>query len=241
MPSTVIAHDDYASIMTPSFFEPSFYPECHAVAVGGRNAAFYVEHPQFSGVLRQYRRGGLIGKIIRTCYCWRGGQQTRSWAEFSILLYLYQNGFNVPKPIAACYQRHGLCYRAAIITERLPTARTLIEVLVQLNQEGHERHANAMQSEQEYIKSLLSERVAQAIFTMHRLGVYHADLNGFNILLTRNNTVYIIDFDKSRQRVVSKGQAEKNLNRLERHLCKLLGNQGVVFMADIKKIYRKLT
>ena len=45
----------------------------------------------------------------------------------------------------------------------------------------------------------LWEPVAAAIVRMHRAGVWHADLNAFNILIGGEGRVWLIDFDRGIQ------------------------------------------
>jgi 3-deoxy-D-manno-octulosonic acid kinase len=68
--------------------------------------------------------------------------------------------------------------------------------------------------------------VAESIRSMHRHGVYHADLNLKNILLRvedRGTTCYIIDYDKAKLFLgpVPEVMANKNLTRLWRSVRRL--------------------
>ncbi|WP_159990338.1 3-deoxy-D-manno-octulosonic acid kinase [Pelistega ratti] len=206
--------------LNPSIDTP--YQSIQAVSSGGRNAAWYVEHPLFSGVLRQYRRGGLLGKIIHQRYVWKNALETRSWAEFDMMQYLYTQSFPVPRPVAAMYKRYACFYEAALITERIEGARTLVEVIKTLSPSEHVDYAT---------------KVATVIKQMHCLLVNHADLNAFNILVDNKGKIYIIDFDKSRRETTQGKWCEANLDRLERHLKKVLGELGFAFMTHIRQKY----
>lgn len=202
------------------------YRSVKAVSTGGRNAAWYVEHDLFSGVVRQYRRGGLIGKLIRSLYGWQGEEKTRSWEEFTILQYLQTKEVSVAKPIAAIYQRCGFFYRAALITERIPEVITLVEAIQQLE---HDEQA----------QDSLAQEVASAIQAMHHALVNHADLNAFNILVRKDfKKVYLIDFDKARLESAQGKWCQANLNRLERHLVKVLQKEGLQFMQKIRTFFK---
>lgn len=200
------------------------YASVKPVAMGGRNAAWFVEHHLFSGVLRHYRRGGLIAKLIKQSYWWLGAEKTRAWQEFKVMQYLAVHNFPVPTPLAAMYVRCGFFYRAALLTATIPSAKTLVEYLKLLK-------------EQEYPN--LAAKVAQSIHQMHHLNVNHADLNAFNILLDEQARIYIIDFDKATIELTRGQWCLDNINRLERHLQKVLGEQGKKFMVYIRQNLNK--
>src|SRR3546814_7124794 len=52
-----------------------------AVAQGGRQAAWFVQGEFGRGVLRRYRRGGLMAKVSVDRYVWGGVGATRSFAR----------------------------------------------------------------------------------------------------------------------------------------------------------------
>lgn len=50
----------------PELFNPTHYGErARPVDAGGRQAAWFVQGQGWQGVLRRYRRGGLIAKLSR--------------------------------------------------------------------------------------------------------------------------------------------------------------------------------
>lgn len=222
--SALLTIEFFGEVVSPPKCPP--YTEVKAVQKGGRNAAWFVEHPLFSGVVRQYRRGGLIGKFIRSHYIWQGEEQTRSWEEFKVLHYLYAKGVQVAKPIAAVYQRHGWWYQAALITEKIPNTMTLVQAIQQIGEQNHESLDG------------LAKEVAKVVMTMHQHRVNHVDLNAFNILINMAaSKVYLIDFDKARLEQQLGSWCQDNLNRLRRHLLKTLGEQGGDFAQLINKHY----
>ena len=85
----------------------------------------------------------------------------------------------------------------------------------------------------------LALKVAQCISQMHHLNVNHADLNAFNILIDEQGKIYIIDFDKARLEKAQGQWCLDNINRLERHLQKVLGEQGQRFMVYIRQNLNK--
>lgn len=193
--------------------------EAQAVGQGGRQAAWYVKGEFGEGVLRHYRRGGLMARFSANRYLWLGAEQTRSFAEAELLRYMYQRGLAVPRPLAAAYWRSGFTYTAALLTERIADARPLRQSL----DGGH--HAE----------------VALAIFAMHEAGVWHADLNAYNILLDAQGKVWLIDFDKGRRVVLSQERRRANLLRLRRSLIKLAGDSGLQWWTELNIAYDLLS
>lgn len=203
----------------PEVFEPAHYGEqARPVEAGGRQAAWFVAADGWQGVLRGYRRGGLIARVSREAYIWTGESRTRSFREFRLLAALHQQGLRVPRPLAAGYWRHGLTYRAAIIVERIAGVRPLAHALTEP----------------------IAEAVAQAIVNMHRAGVWHADLNAFNILLDPFYQVWLIDFDRGTQGQLSESARLANLERLRRSLRKVGGEQGEAFWQKLQPAYASL-
>lgn len=199
-----------------SLFDPG-NPRLRAQAVqkGGRQAAWFVQGPFGSAVLRHYRRGGLVAKISVDRYLWLGGQATRSMAEFAMLHKMSQLNLPVPEPLAAGYWRYGLSYTAALVVARIENSTPLA---LQLQPE------NAV-------------RVASVLKQFHDANVWHADLNAFNILFDANGKVWLIDFDRGRFRPMSAALRRRNLRRLHRSLLKVAGTQGEVFWQAMSSAY----
>ena len=58
---------------SPALFHAEHYQsEAVKVGDGGRNAAWFIPTSIGPAVLRQYRRGGLVGKFIKSTYVFRG-------------------------------------------------------------------------------------------------------------------------------------------------------------------------
>jgi 3-deoxy-D-manno-octulosonic acid kinase len=204
-----------------SFLFDPLHPELAAAAVahGGRQAAWFVSGDFGTAVLRHYKRGGLMARISTSHYVWTGAQTTRSYAEFDLLHFMHDAGLPVPRPLAAAYWRRGLTYRAAIMIERLHDVQTLAHVL----DEGHQ------------------QSVAEALFSMHEAGVWHADLNAYNVLVDRGGKAWLIDFDKGRRHdVLSDELRYANLLRLRRSLVKVAGEKGWKWWEELDHAYSLL-
>ena len=95
----------------------------------GRGTTWFLHHQNHDLVLRHYLRGGLVSKISRERYLFRRWKSCRSISEFHILNELSQLGLRVPIPAAAKVIRHGLSYQADLLTQRIPNAQDLVQVL----------------------------------------------------------------------------------------------------------------
>lgn len=167
---------------------------------GGRGAVWRVRGEFGDGVLRHYRRGGLVAKLLRDRYPWRGEDATRSFREFRLLAELDARGLPVPRPLAAGYRRTGLTYRADLLTQLVPRSRTFAE---------------------SFAEAALWPAVGRTLARFHREGVWHADLNAHNVLIDADSAVWIIDFDRGRLRAPDASWQQSNLLRLRRSLFKL--------------------
>lgn len=186
-------------------------PDAVPVAEGGRQSAWFVDGAHGAAVLRHYRRGGLRARLGRESYFWLGQRRIRALAEVRVLVHLRTAGLRVPEPLGAAWWHHGPMYRNALLMARIPHARALVNML--------DRAAPSA--------------VAAAILAMHDAGVWHRDLNAYNILLDAAECVWLIDFDRAQQRPVSAAQRRENLLRLRRSLVKVAGNRGAQWWADL--------
>ena len=178
--------------------------QAHAVAVGGRGAAWFVQTDAGPAVLRNYRRGGLAARASRDRYLWLGAEQSRGFHEFRLLRALRERDLPVPVPLVAAYWREGLTYRAALLIERIDGARSLGDLL-----DAGEAAPWAS--------------IGETIARFHRAGALHADLNVDNVLMDAQDTVWLIDFDRGALRTPARGWQRANLARLQRSLRKRVG------------------
>jgi 3-deoxy-D-manno-octulosonic acid kinase len=189
----------------PGWFVPDFWRERGALRLqtGGRGGVQLIATPAGECVLRHYRRGGMVAKLMGDRYLWRGADATRCFAEFRLLAEIVRLGLPGAAPVAARYQRHGLFYRADLITRRIADAQTLAECLA----------AGRLDAE-------LARETGALVARFHRAGIWHADLNAHNVLVT-SAALYLIDFDRGRRRATAEGWRLANLQRLHRSLLKL--------------------
>ena len=198
--ATLLPHATVA--LTEADAWPQAQPLCGR---GGRGGATLVQGPFGAGILRHFRRGGLIGRWVQNRYLFLGESRTRSVREFRLLVELVERGLPVPQPVLAGWRRRGAFYSADILTRQVATARTLAEYL----DEGRE--------------VLPWRRIGGTLAQFHHEGVFHADLNAHNILLDGAGKIWLIDFDRGRLRRPRLAWQNANLQRLRRSLVKLGG------------------
>ena len=188
-------------------------------ARGGRGTVAFIGDGARRWVLRHYRRGGSIARLLGDRYLYTGADRTRAFAEWRLLRRLHAAGMPVPAPVAARYERAGPFYRADLLTVELPTRLTLAGALATAPLDGRAWHA-----------------VGATIGRLHAHGVHHADLNAHNLLLGDHGEVYVLDFDRGR--IEPRGNWERAvLERLRRSLDKVTaGLPAGRFDADAWKL-----
>lgn len=105
--------------------------------------------------------------------------------------------------------KHGLLYKADLLSEKVPNARDLVSIL-----------------QESPISDELYRKIGREIRKMHDAQVNHTDLNIHNILIDDQEKVWIIDFDKC---YVQIGDSWKqgNLKRLKRSFEKEVCKRGI--------------
>ena len=170
----------------------------------GRGHAVFFHCQGHDLVLKHYQRGGRMAALLGDRYMGTGCNRSRSFREWRLLAQMRELELPVPAPVAASCTRHGMFYRADLITMQLDNVVTLADHL---------------------LESACDEAgwaaVGSCIRRFHDASVYHADLNARNILLdAESNRVYLIDFDKGSMRYLGDSWKASNLARLQRSLLK---------------------
>jgi 3-deoxy-D-manno-octulosonic acid kinase len=173
-------------------------------AAAGRGRVHFFSYNGREYVLRHYYRGGRAAALLDDRYLWTGLEHTRAWREWSLLARLAPLNLPAPRPFAARVVRCGLFYRADLVTERIANASSIVARLATGT----------------LPKSAWRE-VGRVIARFHAAGVWHADLNANNVLLSADGAATLIDFDRACFRPRSAGWQEANLARLLRSLRKL--------------------
>ena len=192
-------------------FDAEYWKSANKVvgSATGRGTTWFVQLPKLQGALRHYRRGGVFGKLISDHYFFTNWQKTRSIAEFNLLNVLKKHDVNVPKPIAARVIKRNFCYQADLLSEKIPNAQDLVDVL-----------------QQRELTPLEYTTIAIQIKKMHQAQVNHTDLNIHNILLDDQGKAWVIDFDKCYQQSGEQWK-DANLQRLLRSFRKELNKRQI--------------
>jgi 3-deoxy-D-manno-octulosonic acid kinase len=165
----------------------------------GRGAVLRLPLAGGEAILRRYRRGGALRHLLPEGHL----LDNRPRREFLLHRALYAAGLAVPEPLGCMWCRRRGLLTGAIATRALP-GDTLLDTL---------------RTPGEGSRALLAD-CGRAIRHMHDLGVWHADLQGHNILVTPDGPC-LIDFDNAR-RLSALGALPRarNLLRLRRSLAK---------------------
>jgi tRNA A-37 threonylcarbamoyl transferase component Bud32 len=205
MSGAVFCYDpDVITQADPQIFDP----EWHAGRSGitgqsiGRGCAYFLELDGHALVLRPFRRGGLIGRLIKDGYLRVGASASRGFREYHLLAWMRAQGLPVPHPVAAHYKPVGLWYRADLITKRIAHSRPLADVIAEVA-----------------LPDATWAQIGAVVRQMHDLGVDHTDLNCRNILIDDAHKIWLIDFDKCARRAAG-SWTTGNLDRLKRSLEK---------------------
>jgi 3-deoxy-D-manno-octulosonic acid kinase len=159
-------------------------------------------------VLRLYRRGGLLARLVRETYL---GVAKRPLRELAVTAEARRRGVPAAEVLAARVEG-GLAYRGALLTAELPGALTLLEAL------GRAPDAVGRRA--------LAAAAGRAVALLHAAGIAHADLNATNIVVHADSggvAVALLDFDRARLRPGPLGHTarRRNLRRLARSFAKL--------------------
>jgi len=165
---------------------------------GGRGIVMRFAVEDGSAILRTYRRGGAVRRVLPEGWCWG----LRPLQELMVLDHLHRSGLSVPEPLGAAWWRKGLLLHGRIAM-RCIEAVDLLEYL----------------SSRPEAADYWLEQTGRTIRAMHDLGVYHADLQVRNVLIAEDKP-YLIDFDRARLGEMSDEARARNLLRLRRSFQK---------------------
>ena len=214
----ILYDPDLVSFPNEGIFDAQNWPNFVPVN-NGRGEAYFVNSDGRRWLIKTYCRGGLIRRLASKSYFFFGFTRTRMFQEFLLLQYLIEREVSVPRPVAAMVEKNGIFYRGQIILQQLQGYESLSDLLVK-----------------KLAKFSQWEAVGTCIARLHREHIDHADLNVTNILL-RNNSVFIIDFDRcAKRRFGFFYFRKKNIKRFNRSIDKLM-KKGVQITSEERKTF----
>lgn len=131
-------------------------------------------------VVRPYRRGGALGRLLRDRY----SRPSRARRELEALDALRQQGVPVVTPVAAVAQRSGAFWRLRLCTEQLPDALPLPAFLA-----AHPA-----------LRRWTAEAVGAVVRLAFEAGLRHPDLHLDNVLCCRSGDkvrAVLVDLDRA--------------------------------------------
>ena len=195
--------------LAPAVFDPEYLREeglLRATTSSLRGAVWVFDLNGNTFLLRHYRRGGAVSRLMRDRYLWLSRAHTRPAREWRVLGEMRARGLPVPAPAAWRVVRHGpLLYRADFITVLIRGCETLHRFLLEreLPEEGW-------------------RRLGATLRRFHDCRVWHPDLTAGNILVDVEGRFHLVDFDRARLRRGERWKA-RSLRRLRRFLVKQHG------------------
>jgi len=204
-----------------NLFEPEYWRQSGAIVgqAAGRGSTLLLASNYGQAVLRQYLRGGAAARISRDRYFFFGYGRSRPIVEANLLAHMYFLGLPVPRLLCGICKRKGLTYSGALLTERIQDAQPLADRMSDLSSTDPVWPA-----------------IGHCLQRFHAAGVYHADLNARNILLDKQDTVWLIDFDRGRLLTPGTHRLKQNLQRLHRSLLK----QTAMRDSELEACWRQL-
>ena len=199
-----LAHPDLEKKPDKNWFNAKYWAEQGRLlgTYAGRGSVWMVKSDHGKWVLKHYYRGGLYAKVSRDKYLWSGFDNTRAVREFRLLMHMYEKGLPCPKPIAVQVKKTGFFYTNDLITQYIQHQTTFAK---KLNESSE--------------NSELWSHIGHVIARFHHAGIYHADLNVHNLLIS-DGQIYLIDFDKGEIKNTQKNWPQANLARLKRSIEK---------------------
>lgn len=199
-----LPHDKDEAFYESFFDRKSILGSADTEQKGGRGKTLLYRHYDKDLVLRHYKRGGLIGKLIADRFFCFEPHSHRAFDEFELLDRMLALSLPVPKPVIAREESYIGSLRQDIVIQRLSSYKDLSYVI-------DHRHL----TRQEF------QAIGRTIRMFFDNGIHHTDLNIRNILIDDSCRVCIIDFDKCfKLDVLPEELAKSMLSRLLRSFKK---------------------
>jgi 3-deoxy-D-manno-octulosonic acid kinase len=177
---------------------------------GNRGGAFRIRLSDAPEIFaRRARRGGLVRFVLKDLYV---GKNPRPLKELELTIAAAKRGIAVAEPMGAMIEWAGPALYRGFYLSRALTGMTLWE-FVQTDDDAT-------------VRSHVLTLARDAIEKMHEAGLFHADLNLHNLMVTKAGesfAVVILDLDKSwlQDAPLSRAMRRANWKRLLRSTHKL--------------------
>lgn len=158
--------------------------------------------------VRHYRRGGAMAGFLEDRYLRIGA--SRPGRELLASTTARLRGVSTPAVVAAGIYPSGLYYRCDLVTEVVPSAKTLADALHETD--GSRDWLTAMAAAGDLVDAL------------GEAGVFHVDLNAHNILFEEGDfrRPWVVDLDRARVRNRPDTDAKEKMKaRLTRSIVKV--------------------
>jgi 3-deoxy-D-manno-octulosonic acid kinase len=99
-PHIMLFDSGHFPVPVPKMFTGQYWKTQNAITgqATGRGTTYFFKHDKNEYVLRHYRRGGLIGKVLSDQYMYTGIEKSRAWREFKLLQQMKKYGFKLSNP-----------------------------------------------------------------------------------------------------------------------------------------------
>ena len=185
------------------------------IADRGRGGIKVIETEGQKLAVRAYRHGGLFRRLTGPFFLNAG----RATSEAEIMLYLRERGFPAAAPFAAVIEKLFIFRRLYLITLFEEDAAALLDYL---------------QTCKERERMRVAVRLAELLWGLHQAGVYHRDLHLRNVLVTRENRLILLDFDRAAKKPLTPDDVESMVRRLGRFTGKM-EKQGRLSLSVMEK------
>jgi 3-deoxy-D-manno-octulosonic acid kinase len=178
-----------------------------ATPLAGRGATYRIHTPNGDWVVRRYRRGGMVARLLRDRYLRTG--QGRALRELSCSVSARSRGIPTPAVTAVAVYAAGAFQRGDIATEYVPDSADL----AQLGFGDDARSADE--------KRAGFEAAGRLVNQLGRLGLQHPDLNLKNVVIGYGGgepKAWVLDLDRCK--LSAKADAAAMWSRLQRSLAK---------------------
>lgn len=154
---------------------------CPSRKLAGRAMLEQIDiHGIGSCLIKAYRRGGFIGKLFGFKHYRSSSEKSRAQLEFEALEYVHSIGIFAPRPVAAI-ATPGRYYRSWLVMEEIQGGTPIEDIA---------------QHEPARLPAIFHSFLSQLDILVAN-SYLHTDLHPGNVIVTSDNKVWLLDFDKS--------------------------------------------